>query len=227
MKTDKYKNVKVRSYVLVSYPDELENKNMTTADLVQYLEKRGANVVGINHYADTNEDGEQKKLHTHLVLEFSSQRYYNSVLDDLDEFSFKQFLEPCKNLKAACRYLVHADHLDKYQYPTDDIFGTESLKAKCIKWCTEKPEVSNEEALESIINFVQTYYFMEKLTLQTLFAFCISHNYLKAYKLYYQIIKDIVNERNNRINETAMECDEYFDISIDKDPKKDLTLKLN
>lgn len=227
MKTDKYKNVRTRTYVFVGYPDELENKNMTTADLVRYLERRGANVLGINHYADVNEEGEQKKLHTHFVLEYPSARFYNSVLDDLEDFEFRQFLEPCKNLKAACRYLIHADHLEKYQYPIEDLFGTESLKQKAIKWCTEKPEVSNDEALEAIINFIQTYYFMEKLTLQTLFSFCISHNYLKAYKFYYQMIKDIVNERNNCINETAAECNEYFDISCDKDPKKDLTLKVN
>lgn len=68
----------------------------------------------ITHNFDTKEDGTLKKEHIHLVGHTKSAKFLDQVAEKLGVPS--QFIEYCKHWKGACRYLIHIDDPDKFQY---------------------------------------------------------------------------------------------------------------
>lgn len=74
------------------------------------------------HCFDTNETGEVKKPHWHIVLNFDSVKTTDQV---------KKLIEPLNgtipiilnSVKGMVRYFAHLDNPEKHQYPVDQIIG--------------------------------------------------------------------------------------------------------
>lgn len=132
---------KDRKYVAVLYPDD-----PTHAAAMEKLESGGYDYAAILHDSDVYEtDGEDhkagdlKKPHWHVVIRFSPNALWNTaVAKDLG--IEVNYLEKCRNLNKALLYLVHRDHLDKYQYDLDKVFGSQSLLSVLSKLLTEEDE---------------------------------------------------------------------------------------
>lgn len=132
---------KDRKYVSVLYPDD-----PTHAAAMEKLESGGYDYAAILHDSDVYEtDGEDhkagdlKKPHWHVVIRFSPNALWNTaVAKDLG--IEVNYLEKCRNLNKALLYLVHRDHLDKYQYDLDKVFGSQSMISVLSKLLTEEDE---------------------------------------------------------------------------------------
>lgn len=79
------------------------------------------------HYADTTDDEELKKAHFHFLGKFSDPRDPSVVCKDLG--LPVNTIANVKNWKAACRYLIHLDQPDKFQYSPDDVVSSFPIHA--------------------------------------------------------------------------------------------------
>lgn len=72
------------------------------------------------HEFDTNQTGELKKPHWHIILAFDGPKSYDQVLEILSPLNCP-IPQRCHSLKGAVRYFVHLDNPEKYQYSISDI----------------------------------------------------------------------------------------------------------
>lgn len=108
---------RARGFAFVLYPESApENWRSIIDDFhVQWAESP-------LHCFDTNETGEVKKPHWHIVLNFDSVKTPDQV---------KKLIEPLNStipiilnsVKGMVRYFAHLDNPEKYQYPVDQIIG--------------------------------------------------------------------------------------------------------
>lgn len=132
---------KDRKYVAVLYPED-----PTHVLAMEKLEAGGYDYAAILHDSDVYESdgedhkaGELKKPHWHVVIRFSPNALWNTaVAKDLG--IEPNYLEKCRNLNKALLYLVHRDHLDKFQYDLDKVFGSQSMISVLSKLLTEEDE---------------------------------------------------------------------------------------
>lgn len=86
----------------------------------------GCKYWAIIHDMDKNEDGTEKRIHVHFVLQ-TARRNWSAVLHQCEELASKIAPEPLvqldkvANLEGVLRYLTHQDNLDKYQYDSEDV----------------------------------------------------------------------------------------------------------
>lgn len=132
---------KDRKYVAVLYPED-----PTHVAAIEKLQTGGYDFAAILHDSDVYESdgeghkkGDLKKPHWHVVVRFSPNALWNTaVAKDLG--IEVNYLEKCRNLNKALLYLVHRDHLEKFQYDLDKVFGSQSMISILSKLLTEEDE---------------------------------------------------------------------------------------
>ena len=67
------------------------------------------------HEFDVNPDGELKKPHRHVVLPFTGKKSYEQVKIISDSLNSPR-PEPINDMRGMCRYLIHRDNPEKFQY---------------------------------------------------------------------------------------------------------------
>lgn len=72
------------------------------------------------HDKDINPDNTPKKPHYHVVLAFNGVKTVAQAQEIFDSFGAIK-CTPINDLVAYCRYLIHMDNPEKYQYNPDDI----------------------------------------------------------------------------------------------------------
>lgn len=108
-----------RKFELVLYPD---SDSYDCDAVIQLSQSYFADWAYCLHYADTTDDGELKKPHIHFVGKLSDMRSPEVVCKDLGLPI--NAISNIKNWKAACRYLIHLDQPQKYQYQPDDVVSS-------------------------------------------------------------------------------------------------------
>lgn len=132
---------KDRKYVAVLYPED-----PTHVSAMDKLKSGGYDYAAILHDSDVYETdgeghkkGDLKKPHWHVVIRFSPNALWNTaVAKDLG--IEPNYLEKCRNLNKALLYLVHRDHLEKFQYDLPDVFGSQAMISILSKLLTEEDE---------------------------------------------------------------------------------------
>ena len=108
-----------RKFELVLYPDS----DVYDCDAVIQLAKSYfVSWAYCLHYSDTTGDGELKKAHIHFLCKLSDPRDAAVVCKDLG--LPLNAIANVKSWKAACRYLIHLDQPDKFQYSPDDVVSS-------------------------------------------------------------------------------------------------------
>lgn len=112
------------------YPEDPTHSNA-----IELLKSNGSQFAAILHDKDVwketdpefdpakHKDGELKKAHWHIVLCVGNNpRYRIPIANELG--IPKYCLEPCRNKDAALTYLIHDGYPDKYQYDSEEVFGS-------------------------------------------------------------------------------------------------------
>ena len=103
--------------------------------LIAYLQSAdaalldGLEYVGILHDQDLDDEGNPKKPHMHILFRFPFARTGAAVAKSF-RLGYNQ-VSPVHSWRAACRYLVHANQPEKYQYPEGAVFGSLAYEAIC------------------------------------------------------------------------------------------------
>lgn len=74
------------------------------------------------HDKDTNPDGEIKKAHWHILLEYDGPTTRRNV-ESMTKLLNGPEIKICRSAKGIVRYMIHMDNPEKYQYERADIVG--------------------------------------------------------------------------------------------------------
>lgn len=111
------------------------------------------------HDKDTLEDGTLKAPHVHVVVSYSSVKTLKQVQDDFGSLAANGYIQPIRDMRAACRYLTHKDNPEKAQY--DEVDCLNGLDIKKHLEDTDKDK-STIKAMKQIIAYIRlndiTYY---------------------------------------------------------------------
>ena len=165
-----------RNFMILLYPewDKFEN-------ILGDIKGSFKNYAYIKHIPET----EEKKEHMHLVLSLDNPRTEKSLAKrlDIDE----RFVQRVKSLRGACRYLIHADNEEKYQYNHEQVIVSNSFKGTYFKAFDDL--MSEEEMLDNIYTFIDTYKQANSIDLEiALTRYVISNGFDKIFKRYYNTI---------------------------------------
>lgn len=135
------------NWCLLLYPDE----DISHYKALEYI-KKNYNYAFIDHDMDSTSDGELKKTHTHVVIKFSNQRWQNSIALELG--ITPNYLERCRNIESALKYLIHFDNEDKYQYDVELVKGP--LKKVLLKFLNHI-DMTETEKFQELMEFIHSY----------------------------------------------------------------------
>lgn len=111
-----------------------KHKTISIETLKEYFNTNALQYAFIKHDKDTNDNGEVKTLHFHVVVLNSIKKrqrlstILTAIADGLGISTMAIQIEALKNDIGALQYLIHKNDLDKYQYLKSDIVTNIDLK---------------------------------------------------------------------------------------------------
>jgi hypothetical protein len=136
---------KYRNYEAIVYPESLPDSWLTLL-----RECKLPVVLSPIHDQDIDAEGELKKAHYHLVIQFDGPVTARNAIECLSFINVK-YVEPVRSFVSWCRYTAHLDNPEKAQYSIQDVqlFGG-------AKFTTERRMTTDEKnaILKDITNWV-------------------------------------------------------------------------
>lgn len=165
-----------RNFMILLYPEWNNFK-----DILQDIKGSFKNYAYIKHIPEE----EEKKEHFHLILSLDNPRTESSLAKRLE--IEPRFVGRIKSLRGSCRYLVHADNEDKYQYNLDQVVVSNSFKSTYFKSFDDL--MSDDEVLDNIYSFINDNKDLGPIKLEIeLTKFVCSNAFDKIFKRYYNSI---------------------------------------
>lgn len=182
-KTEKYR---ARVHMLLLYPDC--EPHVKAIEII----KKSYDYAMILHDKDSDENGELKKPHYHVVLRFNQAVWNTSIIKELG--IEPNYIEKVGNVNNALEYLVHYNEPNKYRYDLTEVQGT--LRTKLAE-SIAKSEKSEGEKVVELIDFIEQQ--TEKISLKAFARHCATTGYWAEFRRSGAIFINIINEHNERI----------------------------
>lgn len=184
---------KSRNFCLMLYPDE----DSTHSDALSFI-RSNYRYGAICHNSDKwtvadeaqnpeHKAGEYKKSHYHVVLQFATPRWSSAVAKELG--ITENYIQKCRSLEGALKYLVHADHSDKVQYDTDAVEG--QLKIMLDKLLSQ---VTEDERIIQLIQLLDS--FPTKVSYQSFVRVVCSKGLYPDFRRSALIFSNLIREHN-------------------------------
>lgn len=130
------------NFVGVWYPDDPSHVNA-----LSLLSEKKYDFACILHDKDIDENGELLKPHWHVFIRFEYQKTQLAASKTLG--ISPNYIQVCRNMNSALRYLVHADDPDKFQYCAEEVFGPLS---GCVQ--LDQVELTENERAVALIDLI-------------------------------------------------------------------------
>lgn len=174
--SEEVEDKKYRHFMILLYP-EWGNFQQILGDLKGSFK----NYAYIKHIPESDE----KKEHIHFILSLDNARTIKSLSRRIDVP--ENLIRNCKSLRASCRYLIHIDDEDKYQYNLDQVIVSHSFKSTYFKSFDDL--LSDEEILDNIYTFVDSYKELNSIELEiNLTRYVCENGFERVFKRYYSTI---------------------------------------
>lgn len=188
-----WKHERSRLWNCLLYPDNTEH--MEALERIHASED--INWVSIMHDSDTDENGNLKKPHYHLILKFQNPRENYAIASKLG--IQVNYLEKTQSWKNSAKYLLHADCEDKFLYSADKLEGP--LASKVVKLLESSRDegdaaVAIIDLMESFAGYLPTAVFLRLL--------CKKHLYSYYRRSAYTFLK-LLEEHNSRYSDVHEE----------------------
>ncbi|MDI6545795.1 replication protein [Leuconostoc suionicum] len=132
-----------RNWGIVVYPDSLPKnwKEIISTEPV---------AISPLHDKDVNPDGEKKKPHYHLVLNYKGNKSFEQI-DEIARALKAPIPQRISSLTGAVRYLTHMDNPEKYQYDSSliETYGGFDLES-----CLALSTGDKRQALRDMLAFI-------------------------------------------------------------------------
>ena len=170
-----------RNFMLLLYP-EWQNFD----EILQDIKGSFKGYAYIKHFPESDE----KKEHFHLILSLDNPRTEQSLAKRLEIDT--RFVRRVKSLRGSCRYLVHVDNEDKYQYDLNQVIVSKSFQSTFFKSFDDL--LSDEDILDNIYTFIKDNRDLHPIELEiALSKYVCSNAFEKVYKRYYNTIIKYIN----------------------------------
>jgi len=103
------------------------------------------------HEYDVNPDGEVKKAHRHIVFYFNGKKSYDQVKQISDSVNAPR-PEPVSDIRGMCRYLIHRDNPEKFQYDFKDILCHQGMDVSDYFGATKQERY---QAIAEMMEFIE------------------------------------------------------------------------
>lgn len=166
---------KYRHWLILLYED---SKSYNFKDTLRIL-KSNKKYAYIKHFPESNE----KKEHFHCIISLDNATKKSTLAKKLGVQ--ENYIDEVKNLRSICRYLIHKDDDDKYQYDIEQVKVSplfERQFKKCFDDLEDEPKI-----ITNIYNFIDSVsdsdlgYFM---SLKSLIQYVNLNCYDTIYKRY-------------------------------------------
>lgn len=138
---------RTRRFRIIGYPESLKE------NWIEIFNERDIPFcVSPLHEFDCDENGELKKPHYHIYMEFEGVKTIEQILSFCRLIDAVEYVLPVESKRKALRYLIHLDDPNKYQYPKEEIqnYGVVDLEdAFC-------DELNNVSCFNQIFEYIQT-----------------------------------------------------------------------
>lgn len=165
-----------RHFMILLYPED----NYFN-DVLQDIKGSFKNYAYIKHIPEE----EEKKEHLHLILSLDNPRSELSLSKRLE--IDKRLIKHIKSLRGSCRYLIHKDNEDKFQYNLDQVIVSNSFKSTYFKAFDDL--LSDEEILLNIYGFIDDNKSLDTIKLEIeLTKYVCNNAFERVFKRYYNTI---------------------------------------
>ena len=171
---EEIKPQRFRNFTLILYQDTSSYNFEETLRIIKSQRKWAY----IKHFPENDE----KKEHYHVILSFDNQTSVSALSKKTGVP--EQHIKGIKNMRAMCRYLIHKDDEEKYQYSLEQVMVS-SLFTKEYRKQFDDIE-TEDQIIDNIYNFIlklkQKFGYCELQRL--LIQYVNSHCYERVYKRY-------------------------------------------
>lgn len=175
-----------RHFIMILYP-EWSNFD----EILQDIKGSFKNYAYIKHQPES----EEKKEHLHLILSIDNPRTIQSLSKRLGVP--ENLIQNVKSLRGSCRYLVHRDNEDKYQYEIGQVIVSKSFQSTFLKSFDDL--LSDDEILDNIYEFIRELKDLNPVQLEIdLTKFVCANAYERVFKRYYNTIVKYINYISNQ-----------------------------
>lgn len=164
--------------------------NEPSRDVIEIL--RPTKWAYIKHDKDLQDNGEFKKIHWHLLLSFETKKSLSLIAKVLQVE--ENLIECVNNYKSVERYLIHLDNGEKYQYNVEDVISNYDYKTQVYS--------TTESILQFLIEKCEEYTSIKEFNLMIM---KLGIDYMKVYKAYYSMIKDVIYFNNSESQARLLE----------------------
>lgn len=179
-------NERSRVFNLLLYPNEDESHKKA----LLYIENNFSYAY-ICHDRDKDNQGELKKSHTHIVVQFSNAKWKNSLAEELA--ITPNYIEKSRSLEKSLLYLIHYGNSDKEEYFKEEVKGP--LKNK-LELLLLKKTSTEEDIIISLLNYIKS---QDYLTITDFVTFTCSCGLYSYYRRSQSTFKSIIEEHNYNI----------------------------
>lgn len=178
-----------RNFMLLLYPDWRDYEN-----ILQDIKGNFKRYAYIKHIPEEAE----KKEHVHLILSLDNPRTIESLSKRVG--IPKNLIQSIKGLRGSCRYLVHMDNEEKFQYNLDQVIVSNAFKDTFFKSFDDL--FSEEEMLDNIFSFIEDNKHLDRIILEVeLVKFVNANGFSTIFKRYYNSICKYINYvSDNEVN---------------------------
>lgn len=176
------KKYRSRKHFLLLYPDDVSH-----VEALKII-KNNYDYAMILHNKDLK-NGELKKEHYHIVLEFPSAKWNTAIAKELS--ITENYIQQCRSLENSLNYLIHYNEPEKFQYPIDEVTG--NLKKKLEKAIKNDGKDESDKVTE-LIHYIEDY--KGYLTLTNFSKYSASVGYWDVFRRSGVIFIKIIEEKN-------------------------------
>lgn len=126
------------NFNLILYSEDETHKNA-----LEFI-KKNYDYAMICHNLDTDDNGEIKKEHYHVVIRFKNAKWNTALAEELG--ITENYIEESRSLKRSLLYLIHYYDENKHQYKIDDVEGT--LKSRMKEFILNESKTESEKVVE-------------------------------------------------------------------------------
>lgn len=183
------KSFQSKVYSIVFYDDtDIQTRLF---DLI--LSKQMVAFAYIKHDKDVDDNGEIKKTHYHLYIEFAKR-----ISDQFIRNYFNtEIVTKCYNKNYYISYFIHLYDKDKYQYDRENIVAYNINIDQCIN----NVAITSDDEIE-LLNDLINYIYVNNCNFYEVFHYAMRNGLFYIYKSNYIMIRDIIKSNQGERRET-------------------------
>ena len=135
---------KYRHWIVLLYEDSKSYDFQNTMRIIKSQKKWAF----IKHFPESNE----KKEHYHVILSFENATKKETLSNKLGVPS--NYIDSIKNFRATCRYLIHKDDEEKFQYSLDQVKVSHLFEKEYKKQFDDLE--TEDEIIDNIYKFIDS-----------------------------------------------------------------------